>query len=73
MGVKTNLAGITLTAADITKAESLSTDLPGMMAEAQTRCQELTVLLNYIVNDILTPAGDSANASTITTQVNALS
>jgi hypothetical protein len=73
MGVKTNLAGITLSAADVKQAEAISTDINGMMAEAQTRCQELSAMLTFMVNDILTPAGDSANASTLTTQINALS
>jgi hypothetical protein len=42
------------------------------MALAELKCQEIIVLLNYLVNDVLTPAGDTSNASTLTAQVTAL-
>jgi hypothetical protein len=45
----------------------------GLFALAELKCQELETLLNFIVTDILTPAGDTANASTLTTEVTALS
>jgi hypothetical protein len=72
MGIKTALAGITVSAGAITQAETIGSDLNGLMAEAQTRCQELTALLNFIKNDILTPASDSSNATTLGTQITAL-
>jgi len=72
MGVRTTLLGVTLTAGDITQAETLGTDIKGCMALAELKCQEVIVLLNYLVNDVLTPAGDTANASTLTAQVTAL-
>ena len=73
MGVRTALLGVTLTAGDITQAEQLGTDIKGAMALAELKCQEITVLLNYLVNDVLTPAGDTTNAATLTNQITALS
>ncbi len=73
MGVKTVLAGITLTGGDLTQAETIGSDVKGLLVEAQLKCQELIALLNFINNDILTPASDSGNASTITAQITALS
>lgn len=72
MGIKTALAGITLTAGDITQAETIGTDAKGEMLNAQLKCQELTVLLNYLITDVLTPAGDSSNVTTLNTQITAL-
>jgi hypothetical protein len=73
MGVKTTLAGITFTAGDKTQAEALGTDLTGFMELCTLKCQELTEMLTFLNTDILTPAGDSSNASTITTQITNLS
>ena len=60
MGVRTTLLGVTLTAGDITQAETLGTDIKGCMALAELKCQEVIVLLNYLVNDVLSemPAPD---------------
>ena len=73
MGVRATLVGITLTTQDITQAESIGADVKGLFSLAELKCQELETLLNFIVNDILTPAGDTANASTFSTEVTALS
>jgi hypothetical protein len=73
MGVKATLAGVTLTAADISQAEALGIDVKGMMATAQTKCDDLKQLLGVLISDVLTPAGDTTNASTLTAQITALS
>lgn len=72
MGVKTALSGVTLTAGDLQKAELISADPVGLMSEAVIKCQELIDLLTFIVGDIMTPASDSANISTLNTQISAL-
>jgi len=43
------------------------------MATAAMKCDDLKALLNLIANDVMTPVGDTANASTLTAQVTALS
>lgn len=73
MGVKTALAAITLTAGDKTQAELIGSDVVGLMALADLKCRELITLLNFISADIMTPGGDSSNATTLGTQVTALS
>jgi uncharacterized protein (UPF0147 family) len=73
MGVKTVLAGITPSSTDIQQAASTGADLTGLMEEAQVKCAELIEQLTYIVNDVLTPAGDSGTISTINAQITALS
>jgi hypothetical protein len=73
MGVKATLAGVTLTAGDITQAETLGIDAKGLMGVAQAKCDDLKQLLGALVNDVLTPAGDSTNATTLTNQITALS
>jgi phage terminase large subunit-like protein len=73
MGVKAILAGVTLTAADITQAEALGIDAKGMMATAQAKCDDLKQMLGVTITDVLTPAGDSTNATTLTNQMTALS
>jgi hypothetical protein len=73
MGVRANLAAITLTAGDITQAESLGIDAKANLALAQLKCQEITTLLNFLVTDVLTPASDAGNITTINTQITSLS
>jgi hypothetical protein len=73
MGVKATLLGVTLTAADITQAETLGIDVKGLMTTAGAKCDDLKQLLGVLVNDVLTPAGDSTNATTLTNQITALS
>jgi hypothetical protein len=73
MGIKTTLAGITLTAGDKTAANAAGIDVVDMMNLAQLKCQELTNLLNVIINDVMTPASDSTNITTLNTQITNLS
>lgn len=74
MGVKTSLAGITFTTGGKNQAEIAGADLTGLIAECQLKCQEAVAVLTYLVNDVLTPAGtESANITTINTQITALS
>jgi hypothetical protein len=73
VGVKATLLGVTLTAADITQAETLGVDVKGLMTTAGAKCDDLKQLLSVIINDVLTPAGDTTNASTLTAQITALS
>lgn len=72
MGVRAALAGITLTAGDITQAETLGIDAKAVLTLAQLKCQEATVLLNILVTNVLTPASDAGNITTVGTQVTAL-
>jgi hypothetical protein len=60
MGVKATLAGVTLTAADITQAETLGIDAKGLVVVAQAKCDYLKQLLGVLVTDVLTPASDAA-------------
>jgi hypothetical protein len=73
MGVKATLLGITLTAGDITQAETLGIDVKGLMTTAQAKCDDLKQLLSVIINDVMTPASDTTNATTLTNQITALS
>jgi hypothetical protein len=73
MGIKTNLVGITFTTQDKVTAVALGLDLVGFVADMELACQELTDKLNFLINDVLTPAGDISNTTTINTQITALS
>ena len=73
MGVKTALNGITLTGTDITTAEAKGIDVKGMMALAATQAEQLSDLLNVIVTEVLTPASDAGNITTVNAQITALS
>ena len=44
-----------------------------MMATASAKCDDLKQLLGVLINDVLTPAGDTTNAATLTNQISALS
>jgi hypothetical protein len=72
MGVKTNLAGITLTVGDKTQAALLGIDAVGLLAEAQLKMQEATQMLNVLITDVLTPASDAGNITTINTAITAI-
>jgi len=73
MGIKTALAGVTLTGGDVSTAEAgEGMDIKGLMSEAQLRCDELHNLLTQIQTQ-MTAAGDTSNATTIGTQITALS
>jgi hypothetical protein len=43
------------------------------MVVAQAKCDDLKQMLGVIINDVLTPAGDTTNAATLTTQITNLS
>ena len=74
MGVKTVLAGLTISAAGQTQATKVGCDINGMLAELQLHCTEVITQLTFLVNDVLTPgAGDAGNITTINTQVTNLS
>ena len=73
MGVKVTLAGVTLTAGDITQAETLGIDAKGPMVVAQAKCDDLKQLLSVLVTDVLTPASDASNITTLNAQITALS
>lgn len=73
MGVRAALAGITLTGGDNTQAGTNGIGAAGMLALAQLKCQEATQILNVLITDVLTPASDAGNITTINTQITALS
>jgi len=70
MGVKTTLAGLTISAAGLTQAQAIGCDINGMLSELQLHCAEVITQLTFLKNDILTPgAGDAGNITTINTQI----
>lgn len=74
MGVKTALVGITFTAAGKAQAAIVGVDLADFVAGIELTCQELTQKINFLVNDVLTPAGSEAsNITTMNSQITALS
>jgi len=74
MGVKTTLAGLTISAAGQTQAALVGCDINGMMSELQLHCTEVITQLTYLKNNVLTPgAGDAGNITTINTQITNLS
>lgn len=73
MGVKTALAGITFTTQGKAAAAALGLDLPDFVLGLQLQCQEMTQKMNFLVNDVLTPAGsESSNITTVNSQITAL-
>ena len=74
MGVKATLAGLTFTTNGKNSATAMGCDLNGLVQEMQLRCQESINTLNYLITDVLTPAGtESANITTLTTMISNLS
>ena len=67
------MPGVTLTAADIAQAQALGIDVKGMMLTAGAKCDDLKQMLGVLVSDVLTPAGDDANVTTLNAQITALS
>lgn len=73
MGVKTALAGITFTTQGKAAAAAIGLDLADYILGLQLTCQEMTVKMNFLVNDVLTPAGsESSNITTVNNQITAL-
>lgn len=60
MGVKTSLAAITLTGAEVLAGYVDGEDSAGMVASAVTTVEELAVKLQWIINAI--PSGSNATA-----------
>jgi len=74
MGVKTAVAGITFTTGGKNAAAALGLDLADYVLGMQRQCQELTAQMNFLINDVLTPAGtEASNITTMNTQITALS
>jgi len=74
MGVKTAVGAITFTAAGKNAAAALGLDLPDYIAGIRLTCDELTAKMNFLVNDVLTPAGtEGSNITTVNAQITALS
>jgi hypothetical protein len=74
MGVKTALAGITFTTGGKNTAAALGLDLADFSLGMQLTCQELTAKMNFLVTDVLTPAGtEGSNITTVNNQITALS
>lgn len=72
MGVRTSLLALTFPGATITQAEKLGIDLPGCIAQIELKCQEMSTLMTGLSADVFTPASDSTNSSSMTTQIAAL-
>lgn len=72
MGVRTSLLALTFPAATVAQAEKLGIDLPSCMAALELHCQDMNKLMNDLSTDVFTPAGDTTNASSMTTQISAL-
>ena len=74
MGVKTNLAAITFTGTGLTKATAVGVDMVDMMAGINLGIAEIQAKLNFLIADVLTPAGtEGSNITTINTALTALS
>jgi hypothetical protein len=74
MGVKTVLAGLTISTAGKTQAEIAACDIAGLLWLCEKKCEEISNTLTYLVNDVLTPGGgDGSNITTINTQITNLS
>jgi hypothetical protein len=74
MGVKTNLAAITFTGGGLAKATAVGVDMVDMMAGINLTISELQAKLNFLITDVLTPAGsEGSNITTINTQLTSLS
>jgi hypothetical protein len=72
MSVKSSIAAISPTTADVTQAEKLGVDLTGTLLLLQLKCDELVDLINFLNNDVFTPASDTTNSATLTAQVTAI-
>lgn len=74
MGVKTALTGITFTTNGKNAAAAIGLDLPDFILGLGLTCSEMTQKMNFLVTDVLTPAGsESSNITTVNAQITALS
>jgi hypothetical protein len=74
MGVKTSIAGVALTTQGKQQAQNVGLDVADYMLGIQLTCQELTAKLNFLISDVLTPAGtEASNITTLQAQITALS
>lgn len=73
MGVKAALAGITYTTGGKNQAAAVGLDINAHMAELSLGITELQTKINFLINNVLTPAGgESSNITTLNTQLTAL-
>ena len=72
MGVRATLAGITQTAGDLSQSQTLGTDAKAQITAALLKIDETTKILRELVTNILTPASDASNITTVNAQITAL-
>lgn len=73
MGVQATINGLTFTTAGKNKAVAVGCDLEALRKRVSMRIDEINADLNFLVNNILTPAGgESSNISSVNTQITAL-
>lgn len=72
MGVRANLAAITLIAGDTTQAETIGTDAKAQLTAALLKIDEITKILKELVANVLTPGSDASNITTVNTAITAL-
>lgn len=63
----------TLSTSDLTVAAAAGSDVLGLIAEVNLKCQEAIQILTYLKNDVLTDAQDSTAYTAITTAITDLS
>jgi len=74
MGVKTVLTGLSISNAGKAAAENAGCDIAGILWLCEKKCEEISVSLTYLINDVLTPGGgDAGNITTLNTQITNLS
>jgi hypothetical protein len=79
MGVKTTMAGLTISAGGLEYGRSMGADVAGLIEVSMRDCEALILRLSYLVNNVLTPAdtsdsnADSGNITTINTLITDLS
>jgi hypothetical protein len=73
MGIKTTLLGITPSSDALAKAAGAGFNAAAMLQVAADKCDEIVATLKFLNSDILTPASDTANASTLSTLITDLS
>ena len=79
MGVKTTLAGLTISDGGLEQGRAAGADVAGLIETSMRDCEALILRLTYLVNDILTPAdltdsnADASNITSINTLITDLS